>query len=139
LDVTCRPVVHENHTEEVIGRILNLDHVAHVRVGADETSKLELEVKLAAGSQDRLLDICTLQDLTIRTLNGCTADHDARRSAMISDRQMHVVRLQGVLRSSEQSAYVVSMVQAGVEISVIADLHGQMVLALIQLDESFLA
>jgi len=141
LNVTCRPIVHENHAEQVIRCITNPDNVAHVRVGANETTQLELKVELAAGSQDRLLDVGTwvLQDLAVRTLDGCAADYDTRRSAVVTDRQMHVVWLQSILCSAEECSHVVRMVQAGVEVGVVANLHGEVVLDLIQLDESFLA
>ena len=141
LDVAGRPIVQEDHTKEVVWCVLDPDDVSHVRVGAHEAAQLKLEVKLAAGSQDRLFDLgaVVLQDLAVWTLDRCTTNNHTRSSSMISNRQVHVVWLQGVLGSAEEGTHVVSMVEAGVEVGVVTNLHGHVVLALVQWNESFLA
>ena len=52
LDVPCRPVVHENHSKDVLVRVLGSDGLAHWRaLATDEEGHLELEVHQAAGTK----------------------------------------------------------------------------------------
>ncbi len=57
---------------------------------------------------------------------------------MVSHRQMGVVRLQGIVGSSEQTAHVEGVVLARVEVCVVANLHGQVHRDLVTSEQTFL-
>lgn len=140
LDVTGRPVVHQHQSKNVVFGLVDGNWLAEVVGLADKGGQFQLDVESLArreggdlGSRGRIG-----QDLAVRSANGSPRGHDRRRTAVVPNWEMLVVGLQSVVGSAEEHTHVVGVVESGVEIGVVADLHRNMVGHLGEREESLL-
>lgn len=140
LDITSAPVVEQNVAENIVLSIIDIDRVTHLGRAADEAAKLNLVVKSLASTGDGLLGRGSRvgEDLALGTANRGTRDDNAGRSAVVANREVGVVGLEGVLGATEEDTNLEGVVVAGVEISVVANLHGEVHLDLVGRDQSLL-
>ena len=97
--------------------------LAHGVAAADDDAQLQLEVQARGGLQHGGRGVRRL-DLAARAHEGRPGGHHRGRTAVVADRHPLVVRQQRVVRA-EQLAHRRGVVDADVEVGVVADLAGQ--------------
>src|SRR2546423_10126412 len=122
LDVARRPVVEEYDAEDVLEGILDRDRPTQPAAGADDEAELGFVIEALAWPEYR--DLARL-DLAARARDGSAGHHDRRSAAVVADRHPLVVRQQRIVRA-EQLADVGRVVNAGVEVAVVADRDRQL-------------
>lgn len=129
LDIARGPVVHEHQAEDVVFGFVDRDGSAEVVGSADEGGELELDVETLAGGEGWGFRVggWVGENLAVGTVDGGAGCDDRRRTAVVSHGQVLVVGLQGVVRSTEENTDVVGVIETGVEIRVVANLHGNVV------------
>src|SRR4051812_36781558 len=123
LDVARRPVVEQHYAEDMTSRLVYGHRAAQRIPTADDEAELDLVVEPRARPEARRFLIRRL-DLPARPAYRRAGDHDRRGAAVVADRQPLVIRQQGIVRA-EQLADAHRVVDAGVEVGVVADLAGQ--------------
>lgn len=133
LNVTSTPVIQQNVTKNVLVRVVDVDRRAHLSRFADEAAKLKLIVKSLAQAGSGLLGCGSRvrQDLAAGTVDGCARDDNAGRATVVTDGKVGVVGLQRVVGATEEDTDLEGVVVSGVEIGVVANLHGQVHLDLV--------
>ena len=104
-------------------RIVDADGVPEDVALADVVAQLEFVVESLAGTELRHVGVWRL-GLTLRPLERRIADHQRAGAAVIADRDPFVVGHEWVVRT-EQLADGVGVVDAGVEVGVVADVAWQ--------------
>lgn len=141
LDVASAPVVEQDIAKDVILGLSDGDGLAQLVRAADEHAHLELEVELLRGGEggNLGLGLGVEKDLAPGAADGCAGDHDARGAAVVGNGEMRVVGLQGVVGTAEQNADVEGVVLADVEVGVVANGHGDVVLHVREAEQGLLA
>ncbi|MNV15918.1 hypothetical protein D3C71_1066630 [compost metagenome] len=128
LDVPCRPVVEQAETGDVIGGVANGNRVAHVVALADPDAQLQFVVQARARAERRFA-LTGRQRLAFRAAHIGTGRANGRRTTVVADWHVLVVRQQRVVRA-EQFADVLRVLDADVEVGVIVDFRRQVHLAI---------
>lgn len=124
LNVSGRPVVHQNITEHVLRRIRHGNRRAHLTRLPHQRRDLELDVQAltrreaGGGGPGR-------RDLAPRPADGRPGHDDGGRAAVVGDGHVLVVGLQRLVRAAEDRADGEGVPEPRVEVGVVADAHGQ--------------
>ena len=103
LNVPGRPVIHENHAENVLVGPLHPNRLAHLIAGPNKKRHLELKVNQLARTEDRRLILERLR-LTVRPPEVGARDDDRAGAAMVAHRQMQPIRHQRIFFAPEYEA-----------------------------------
>src|SRR4051812_21819733 len=95
LNVARRPIVNETEAEDVLLGLVDRNALAEFVSGADIETDLEFIVETLAGSELRRLR-GIIARLSLRTANFSSARHDARRTSVIADGDIFVIRQQRI-------------------------------------------
>lgn len=124
LDVARRPVVEEHHTEDVIGGLGGGNGLPERIFLADDEGHFQLKVEAGAGLKDGR-GFALGHDLPHGAAHGRAADDDGRRPPVVADGEVSPVGEQGVFGVAEHLADVGGVLDAGVEVGVVANPDGQ--------------
>ena len=102
--------------------VIDRDRLAELIASADQEAELKFVVEALARADNRHL--AAAFGLTERPADRLAADNDGRRTPVVADRHPFVIGQQRRI-GAEQPAHRRRMVDAGIEIGVIADLAGQ--------------
>src|SRR5262249_51181121 len=108
LDVAGAPVINQYQTEDVVGGFGDRDRPAQWVAGADEEAHFQLEIEIAARTEERARRIPRLV-LSLWPMNVVAAHDDGAGPAVIGDRQMQPVRHQRVFRAAQHRADISGM------------------------------
>mmetsp|Transcript_4941 Transcript_4941/g.17802 ORF Transcript_4941/g.17802 Transcript_4941/m.17802 type:complete len:315 (+) Transcript_4941:3963-4907(+) len=128
LDVAGAPVVEQREAEGMLVGLVDGEGLAQRIAGPDEQAQLQLAVDAGAGLEHRCVGIRRL-DLALGPAQLGSADDDGAAAAVVADGHPLVVGQQRVVRA-KQAADGTGMVDAGVEVGVVADVAGQRELGL---------
>ena len=123
--VPGRPVVHEDHAEDVLPGLLGGDGVPQGGAGAaHEEGHLQLEVHEAAGTELGRLRLHG-PSLAVWPADWSPGDDHRGGPAVVAHGQVLPVGHQGVLLAAEHGAHVLGVIEGGVEVGVVSDGGGQ--------------
>ena len=123
LDVARRPVVEQHHAEDLLRRLRNRHRLSQRIARPDDEAQLEFEIQPLAGTEHRrrcVRRVGLSTGLPTWTYHRRAAHHDRRGTPVVADRHPVVIRQQRVVRP-EHPARVLRVVDAGVEVAVVAD------------------
>src|SRR5262249_6907983 len=99
LNITGAPVVEQHQAEDVIERATDGNGLSHLVARSHERGDLQLKVERSARPKERNVSLLRFA-LAARASNRRSAHDDAPGPAMTGDRQVQLVRHQGVVRSA---------------------------------------
>merc|ERR1719385_76604 len=126
LDVPRRPVIHEDHSEDVLVCLLGGDGLAQGRaVATNEESHLQLKVHQATWAKLGWLGV-NRPGLSIWPSDRCARNDNGRGSTMVANWEMLPVWHQCIILATKHCPDIGCMVKRGVEISVVTNVCWQM-------------
>ena len=133
LHVARRPVVQEYDAEDVIERVADAHGLAERVARPDDEAELDLVVEALRRAEAGRGGVGSLR-LAVRAHHRRAGDDDGGGAAVVADRHPLVVGQQRRV-GAEHLADRVRVVDAGVEVAVVAHLHGQEELGLLHRHE----
>ncbi|MCY1336769.1 hypothetical protein D9M69_225820 [compost metagenome] len=127
LHVAGGPVVEQAVAGDVLLGVGDGDGLAHLVALADPDAQFQLVVQALAGAEARGF-LARRQGLAQRAAHRGAGDADGGGTAVVADGHVLVVGQQGIVRA-EQAADVVGVVDAHIEVGVVADMRRQVQLA----------
>ena len=119
LHVSGRPIVQDAVTEDMVAGLVDGDGVAHGVGLGDERAHLELKIHTVASRPGG--DLLVGGDLALGAADLGTGDDDRGSSTVVTDGEMHPVRLDGVVGSTDHASDVVGVRVGRVEVGVVSD------------------
>jgi hypothetical protein len=134
LNISGTPIVHEDHSEEMVFCVCNGNWFAHFIWLSHERGNFQLDIEFLTWSpfRDFLLRFhignlavwSSVKSPKVVPLDVHAGDNYGGRTTMVSYWYMIIIRLQCVLRTSVHCSHAKRMVSARVKVRVITDEHG---------------